>query len=114
MVVRAERDDRYSCKYLITFWSERMRRVARVEGIDEDFALRAGETRRVVADLSPFLLNLGRYYISISIYDTSAGAESGAETRFDVLARCLTLHVDSDKKVRGPLYSHPAHWAFPS
>jgi len=112
IVVRAERGGCYSCKYLVTLWSERMRRVARVEGVDENLVLQAGAARRVVADLSPFLLSYGRYYLSISLYDTSAGVESGTETRFDVLARCLTLDVRSDARVRGPLFSHPARWAF--
>ena len=89
-----------------------MRRVVRVEGMDECFPMREGELRHVEADLSPLLLNHGNYYVSISLYDTAEGLESGAETRFDVLARCLTLRIAGDGIPRGPLYSHPASWQF--
>ena len=106
----AEREGTYECSYLITFWSERMRRVARVESGNDQFVLRAGERRRMRANLSPVLLRGGRYHLSVSVYDRSAGQPSGAETRFDVLARSLSLEVEGGAVP--PFYIHPAKWSF--
>lgn len=110
MQVRAQRAGTYSCAYLVTLWNERMRRVSRVEGHDDGFALREGERRRVEVDLSPFLLGGGTYHLSVSVYDRGGGQPTGRQTRFDVLMRCLKLRV-TDRSAP-PFFEHPAIWAF--
>jgi hypothetical protein len=95
---------------MVTFWSNRMRRVARVESEVDRFDAQKGARRSVHVDLTPLLLKGGRYYGSISIYDKSMDQTSGTETRFDVLARCFSVDVKGE--AAPPYYVHPSSWSF--
>ena len=107
-----EQDGVYTCGYMLTIWSERMRRIARVEVDDKEFAAKAGDRRRVDVDLSPFMLKFGKYYLSVSVYDRSSGHQSGGDTRFDVLSKCLTFTVATEYPDSQFLFAHSASWKF--
>jgi lipopolysaccharide transport system ATP-binding protein len=111
--LRAERSDRFACRYLVTIWDERGRRVARVESRVDEFDAEAGDRRPISVDLGPLLLTAGSYTASLSIYDlgVSSSTAAGRECRFDVLVRPLVFSVSDARTEPGaPVFEYPGAW----
>lgn len=90
-----EETRRFSCRYLITIWDLKGKRIARVENHYDDFEGTIGEKRKIKIDLSPLLIRQGEYTMSISIYDLidADSTAEGRQTRMDVLAHCIDFNV---------------------
>lgn len=108
--ILAEESGDFICEYFITLWRMDGRRIARIRAPLDEFSLETGETRPINVDVPSLPLATGSYHISFSIYDRKNFQDSlSNESRYDVLARVVTVHMDS-KIVNGPVFIHPVHW----
>ncbi|MGE5477372.1 MAG: polysaccharide ABC transporter ATP-binding protein [Bacteroidales bacterium] len=106
-----EEDGTFVCNYMITFWRVDSRRVARLEAPLDEFTLKQGEVRPVRVEVDHLLLGAGEYHVSFSVYDRKNFDDTlSNESRYDVLARALKLHVDSPERP-SPVFVYPAKWS---
>lgn len=100
----------FVCNYLITFWRDDGRRIARLEAPLDGFSLQKGEMRtvRVTAEC---LLSKGTYHVSFSIYDRKNYSDAlGLSSRLDFLARVFRFDVAEDSDDT-PIFRYPAQWS---
>jgi len=112
--LRIEEGGDYGCCYFVTLWHPDGTRVARIESPVDSFHGERAERRHVRVALGPVLLGEGDYVASFSIYDRKnfSTTAHGNECRYDVIARCLSFHVDDPENPRKPVFHQPGHWAF--
>jgi lipopolysaccharide transport system ATP-binding protein len=110
--LRAEEAGDFACRYLVTFWSPRGVRIARIENDLDSFSLGAGQSHSVRFTIPALPLTRGEYLLSFSVYDLQLerSTRHGADVRFDVLAHALRLRVDQRDET-SYLIHHPSVWS---
>ena len=108
----AEEAGDFACRYLVTFWSPRGIRVARIENDLDRFSLDVGQSHHVRFTIPTLPLTRGEYLLSFSVYDLQLerSTRHGADVRFDVLAHALRMRVDQRGEA-SYLIHHPSVWS---
>ena len=94
---------RYVCRFLLTVWDDKGRRYATFETQDISRHFVSEEKFSLKCDICPDQLAIGRYYLTLSLFDVpeTGRSDSRKESRMDVLYKAIELNVSGQSGVSG-------------
>ena len=114
MVLVAEMESTFSCRYGLVIDNESGECVSKIFSPTDNFFIKKGETRIIEILLNPVQLGAGTYTLGISILGATPIENINYAPRYDLLGRSFNLVVENTPSME-PInckFSHSAKWQF--